>query len=251
MSRNARLAIFWVGGGCLFALLALAFLDLQPFGGSRHPYRDRAVAASVAHQTANAVSSVNFDQRAIDTLGEESILFASVIGVAALLRPARREEEDDGGHREGRGDVLASTQLASYVVLAVTLVLGLDLVAHGHVSPGGGFQGGVVLATGVHLVYVGGRYRSLRQLRPLDASEWAEAFGAAGFALLGVVGILMGASFLSDVVPAGSFGSLLSSGTVAILNGVVAVEVAGGMIVLVAKFLSQAIEVRVTGGGNG
>ena len=69
MTRRLRMVVLALGGAGLVALLVAACLDLPSFGGSWHPYGDRAVHASLARRAANTVSSVNFDQRAFDTLG--------------------------------------------------------------------------------------------------------------------------------------------------------------------------------------
>ncbi|HEX4252463.1 MAG TPA: MnhB domain-containing protein, partial [Pseudonocardia sp.] len=152
MSRRVRFVVFAVGVAGLLALLVAAAPGMPPFGGASHPYRDRAVAAALAQHTANVVSSVNFDQRGMDTLGEEVILLASVLAASVLLRPARDERV-----RAARSEpVLPTTSLLGYLLLPVTLLVGLDVVTHGAVTPGGGFQGGVVLATGLHLLYLAG-----------------------------------------------------------------------------------------------
>jgi multicomponent Na+:H+ antiporter subunit B len=241
VSRTGRMVMFALAGGAVAAMMVLGLLHLPAFGGSHHPYRDAAVKAGVAHNTANIVSSVNFDQRGLDTLGEESIFLASVIGVSLLLRIAEDEDQSEG---LAPGRVLDVTRLGGYVLLPLTIVLGFDVVAHGHLTPGGGFQGGVVLATGMHLLYVSGRYRMLERLRPVGLFEWGEALGAAAFACLGIAALLAAGAFLVNFLPTATFGDLLSSGTVPVLNGVVGIEVASGVIVLLAKFLEQAILIR-------
>ena len=238
MSRSGRFAVFLAGGAGVAALVVLAVLGMPPFGTSHHPYRGPAVAAAVAHGTSNAVSSVNFDQRAIDTLGEESILLGSVIGVFALLRPAKSERRRSP---DSTGKVLESTKLAGYGLMAVTLLLGVDVVAHGHISPGGGFQGGVVLASAAYLLYVAGRYRALDRIGPEALYEVGEALGAGAFAGLGLAGTGVAGSFLGDLLPNGSFGSLLSAGSVELLSIAVGIEVTCGTVILLNRFLLQAV----------
>ena len=251
MSRTARLLLFLAGAAGTAALLGTAIAGMPAFGGSTHPYRDLAVPAAVRHATANVVSSVNFDQRAIDTLGEETILLGSVVGAAALLRPAEREEER---RPAGGGRTLEATRLLGYLLLPVTLMVGMDLVAHGHLTPGGGFQGGVVLATGLHLLYLTGSYPALQRLRPAGAFDAGEGAGAAAFAGLGLAGTALTGFFLANVIPQGTFGRLLSAGTVPVLNAVVGLEVACGTAVLLTGFFAQEITVvrvdRPTGGGG-
>lgn len=238
MSRTVRVWLFAAGALAVGTCYVIACIGMPSFGSSFHPYRDLAIAATARHATADAVSSINFDQRALDTLGEEVILLASVIGVAALLRPTT-DERERGPSLHAR--VLEPTRLLGYVMLPVTLVIGVDVVTHGHVTPGGGFQGGVVVASGVHLLYVAGSYDALQRLRPIPLFESGEAIGAAAFACIGIAGLVSASAFFFNAMSQGSFGALFSAGTVPLLNGAVGLEVASGVIVLVAKFLDQAI----------
>ncbi|GAA3440543.1 MnhB domain-containing protein [Kutzneria kofuensis] len=240
MSRSARWIVFWLGAGGVGTLIVLAVLKL-PFGGLVHPYRELSVPAAIGRSSPNIVSSVNFDQRALDTLGEETILLGSVVGAAALLRPSKNEREQLD-RDEGR--VLEATKLLGYLLLPVTLIVGADVVTHGHLTPGGGFQGGVVLATGVHLLYVAGSYRMLRRLRPTKWYQLAEAVAAGAFVVLGLVGLLLTGAFLANVLPLGVLGDLFSSGTVFFLNVAVGAAVTSGVVVLLAGFLAQALSVR-------
>ena len=115
----------------------------------------------------------------------------------------------------------------------------LDVIAHGHVTPGGGFQGGIMLATGLHLLYVAGRYRSLEQLRPLPLFQVGEAAGTAAFAAIGLAGLAVGGSFLALLLPTGTFGQLLSAGSVPLLDVAVGVAVGSGGVVLLAQLFRQ------------
>jgi multicomponent Na+:H+ antiporter subunit B len=247
VTRRSRLALFVAGAGGVAAMFVLAALAMPAFGGHHHLYRDLAVHASVQHRTANVISSVNFDQRAIDTFGEETILIASVVAAAVLLRPAEGETE----RRIPRiGRNLPGTRLLGYVLLPVTLIIGFDVVLHGHLTPGGGFQGGVVLATGLHLLYVAGSYPALDRLRPVTAFDVADALGAATFGAVGLAGVGFAGAFAANIMPWGRFGQLFSAGTVPVLNIAVGLEVFGGVVVLLAKFLEQDITVASSGEGD-
>jgi multicomponent Na+:H+ antiporter subunit B len=244
VSRRGRLAVLGVGLAGVAVLLGVALAHLPSSGTAAHPYRDAAVAASVAHGTANVISSINFDQRALDTLGEESILFGSVLAVGALLRPG--DDERVRPPRDSRGP-LEVTRLGGYVLLPLTLVVGADVVAHGAITPGGGFQGGVVLATGLHLLYVAGQYRSMQELRPMPLVETSEAAGTAAFAALGFAGMGGTGSFLANFLPMGSFGQLLAAGAVPLFNVAVGLAVASGCVVMLAKFFEQVFLVQKAG----
>ncbi|MFB7668225.1 MnhB domain-containing protein [Kitasatospora sp. NPDC056138] len=239
MTARVRLALFALAAAVIAGFLIAACTELPPFGTDVHPYGDRAVAAALAHRTANVVSSVNFDIRAFDTLGEESILFGTVLGATLLLRTAR--DEHRGRPRPER--VLPTTRLFGATLLPVTLVVGVYIVAHGQLSPGGGFQGGVVLATALHLAYVAADYRALERVRPLTVLDVADSLAAASFTILGLAGLAAGGAFLENGLPLGTFNQITSGGLVPLLNAAVGIEVGSGLIVLLAHFLDQAVEI--------
>lgn len=241
MSGRVRWLIFGLGAAALAVLAGFALTRMPAVGGVTHVYRDAAVSAALARQTPNVVSSVNFDLRGLDTFGEEAILLASVLGAAALLRPAADERRRPP---PSTGRTLPATRLGGYVLLPVTLLVGADVVVHGHLTPGGGFQGGVVLATGLHLIYVTGSYPALRRIRPIAWYEAGEALGMGAVTALGLAGLGMGAGFLANVLPTGRFGDLLSAGTVPVFNAAIGVAVASGVVVLLAQFLEQDLATR-------
>jgi multicomponent Na+:H+ antiporter subunit B len=240
MTRPVRIALFLVAAVGVAVCYLGAVLGLPELGTPVHPYRDQAVAAAVARSTANVVSAINYDQRALDTLGEETIVLGSVVGAAALLRPTGKERK---GTVRDADETLPSVALLGYLLLPVTLLVGANLVLHGQLTPGGGFQGGVVLGTAIHLIYLTGRYQALDRVRPLAVFTAGEALGTTLFAALGLVGVATGAGFLANVLPTGVWGSLLSAGTVPLLNIAVGVEVASGVVVLLTKFLDQALRI--------
>jgi multicomponent Na+:H+ antiporter subunit B len=215
--------------------------DLPDFGGDRHPYGDRAVRESLSRHTANTVSSVNFDQRAFDTLGEMTILFAAVLGCVVLLRQTR----DEHRARPEPAEVARPVRRYALLVLPVALLTGLYVVAHGQLSPGGGFQGGVVAATSLHLLYLGADYRALERIRPVGRYEAGDALAASAYLVTGVAGLLGGTAFLANtLLPYGTFNTLSSAGTVPLLNAAIGMEVACAVVVLLARFLDQAVEIE-------
>ncbi|WP_317446727.1 MnhB domain-containing protein [Streptomyces collinus] len=241
MSRRLRLWVLAVGGAGIAALLVAACLDLPVFGGRHHPYGDRAVRASLSRHIANTIAAVNFDQRAYDTLGEISILFAAVLGCVVLLRQTRDEHRD----RPEPAEVVRPVRRYALLVLPVALVTGVYIIAHGQLSPGGGFQGGVVAATALHLLYLGADYGALERVRPLGAYTAVDALCVSGYLVTGLAGLLAGTAFLANtLLPYGTFNTLSSGGTVPVLNAAVGMEVASAVVVLLASFLDQAVEIE-------
>ncbi|MFF4212184.1 MnhB domain-containing protein [Streptomyces sp. NPDC001796] len=244
MTRRARMIVLVLGGACLAALLVAACLGLPSFGGSWHPYGDRAVHASLSRQTANTIASVNFDLRAFDTLGEMSILFASVLGTVVLLRQTRDEKRATPEPEA----VASPVRRYALIVLPVAVLTGLYVIAHGQLSPGGGFQGGVVAATGLHLLYLGADYHALERIRPIGLYEIGDALSASGYLVTGFAGVLAGTAFLANtLLPYGTFNTLSSGGTVPVLNAAIGMEVTCAIVVLLARFLDQAVEIEEEG----
>jgi multicomponent Na+:H+ antiporter subunit B len=241
VSRRTRLWLLLAGGAGLTVLLVAACLELPSFGGESHPYGDRAVRASLARHTANTISSVNFDQRAFDTLGEMTILFGAVLGCVVLLRQTR----DEHRARPEPAEVAVPVRRYALVVLPVALLGGLYIVAHGQLSPGGGFQGGVVAATALHLLYLGADYRALERVRPVGLYEVGDALAASAYLVTGLAGLIGTGAFLANtLLPYGTFNTLSSGGTVPLLNAAIGMEVACAVVVLLARFLDQAVEIE-------
>lgn len=103
--------------------------------------------------------------------------------------------EDD----DPRADNLANQvviRVIAKMLIPYIFVFGFYVVAHGEIGPGGGFQGGVILAAG-YILYalIFGRDAGLRVLPP----RWVDRAMAAGvlfYAGIGVLGFFRGAAFL-------------------------------------------------------
>jgi multicomponent Na+:H+ antiporter subunit B len=240
MTRLVRIGLFATAATGLAALLLWSIAGLPDFGHYRGPYGTilNHVAPSERHVT-NVVAAVVFDYRGFDTLGEEFILFASVMGVALLLRQVdepRRVPRD-----EVRSDAL---RLLGTGFVAALLVVGLYVVAHGYLTPGGGFQGGVVLACAFVLVYLAGDYRGYRALAPRPFVDFAEGTGAGGYAVIGIVSLLLGSAYLHNFGPLGTSGKLASGGSIPFLNVASALEVAAAFVLLFTEFVEELAAVR-------
>jgi multicomponent Na+:H+ antiporter subunit B len=225
------------------AALASALADLPAFGAFAGAYGSLLprLVPQQRHVT-ELVGAVTFDYRGLDTLGEEFILLTAVLGCTVLLRSRRAEREaGEDGQIESPVTALAARSLGA-VLVGPALILGLYVVAHGHVSPGGGFQGGVLLAGALLGVYAAGQTLRLGTVGEETALEVAEALGALGFAAIGAAGLIAGGALLENhLVGLGSPGMLLSGGTIPMGNVVVGLEVAGAVALLFSEFLDQAL----------
>lgn len=248
MSERTRTLLFAAGALGLAALLGWAIAGLPSFGDFNGAYALLIDHVAVAQRHAtDAVTAVNFDYRALDTLGEEFILFAAVTGVAVLLREQRSEHErppncaEDDHHFQGASFALRALTVG---IVAPILLLSLYLDSHGAISPGGGFQGGIVGASALLCVFLGGTYLAMRRLSPRFMVELAESSGAGGYALIGLGGMVFAGAFFENFLGLGTPGQLISAGTIPLNSLAVALEVTGAFALLWSEFLDQTMIVR-------
>jgi multicomponent Na+:H+ antiporter subunit B len=241
VTRRVRGFMALVALGVLGAVLVVAVTGLEPFGHYPGPYGD--VLAKVVpdeRHTGQLVAATVLDYRAFDTLGEEMILFAAVCGCAALLRVLRREHEE-GEETPARLVPSFAARAIGAALVGPVMVLGAYVVAHGHLTPGGGFSGGVVVAGALLLAYAGGQGLRLRRVGSITLLEGTEALGAAGFVALGLAGLIAAGTLLKNFLALGTSGMLLSAGTIPVGNVTVGLEVAGAVALVFSEFLEQAL----------
>ena len=94
------------------------------------------------------------------------------------------------------------------IVFPLAFMYGVYIFVHGHLTPGGGFQGGTIIASSIILIYLG--YGRLNI--PESLTTALESLAALCFIGLGCIGIVKGGNFLWNAVGLGEAGTLLSAG---------------------------------------
>lgn len=237
MTRPVRLAIFSPALAGFAALLYWSFVGLPSFGDYRRPYGyvlNRIVVPE--RHAANVVNATTFDVRGIDTMGEELILFAAVVGVVLLLRGQEKRESDPG-------DTVANDALRYVGALMVSggILIGLWLISFGFVTPGGGFQGGVAVAAGALVLYLAAGFRAWSAFGNEKILDPIEAVGAGGYVIVGLAALVSGLPFLTNFLGHGTTGTLLSAGSAPFANWAAGLEVAGANLVLATEFLAEYV----------
>jgi len=243
MSLRLRIALFALAQLCLLPAIWKIAQALPPFGTPSEIYgRSVDALGPPLRQISNMVSAVNFDFRGLDTLWEEFMLLCAVTGAVTLLRGLRGEDRGAKAVRlSGRPLICRaeSTIFVARVFAPLVLLFGLYMVLHATVTPGGGFQGGVVIASGLLLVYLGEGYDPWRCLAPSRVFDAMEGGGSLLFLLCGLAPMAAGGAFMENLLPLGTIKDVFSGGLMVIENAGVGIAVVGGFAMLFLEFMEE------------
>lgn len=182
----------------------------------------------------NIITAILFDYRAFDTLGEATVIFTAA-SVVALLLPRH-----EASMLKTKFTPVVQQSIA--FILPFLWIISIFLIAYGHLSPGGGFSGGVIISAMSILIIFTYGYRYMTRRFNVKKLSLIEDIGALAFLTIGLAGIIAGGTFLANsqigIYP-GTPGELLSGGLMPLSNFAVAAKVGTGLSVI---FLSLARE---------
>lgn len=221
------------------ALMAVMFYDIagnysertELTGISRHYATEGASELGAA----NLVASVVITYRGLDTLGEVTVLFISAAGASLLLRrrrdPLEKGSDESKTRQYAESSEIVRTTLS--ILFPIILLFGVYIFINGHLTPGGGFQGGAVIASALLFFILA---------RPNDSLSHAllmkvESLSGFTYVLLGLLGVFLAGGFLDNrVLPLGDFGSLFSAGLIPLINILIGLKVGSELGSLLQKF---------------
>jgi multicomponent Na+:H+ antiporter subunit B len=194
--------------------LAAAYVDLVP----------RELGAP------NVITGILLTYRAFDTLGEVAVLFMVAAGVGLLLGGDGKER---GPPAENLTRATEIVQNSAEILVPLIAIFAAYIVMHGHLGPGGGFQGGAVMASCVLLLLLAKPdYRV--KLAHLSAME---SLAGLFIVLVGIAGIIFAGGFLDNrVLPLGEFGAFFSAGGIPILSVLLGAKVGCELSVIIERF---------------
>jgi multicomponent Na+:H+ antiporter subunit B len=156
-------------------------------------------------------------------------LFISAAGVGLLLRRRERQATVESPRKPASELV----QTASRLLMPMVFLFGVYVFVNGHLTPGGGFQGGAIIASGVLLLLL-----ALPQPQVshglLAATESLSGFS---YVLVGVLGVVLAGGFLDNrILPLGDFGTLFSAGAIPIIYIFVGLKVGSELSAVLDRF---------------
>ncbi len=221
--------------------LLLSFLQLD-FGRADERMavsKDYLHESVATNKVANVITSIVVNFRGFDTLGEVTVLFLASTALASILY--RRNKP---GVKVPKERILTSAShllhIGAKVLFPISIVLGAYIFIHGHLTPGGGFQGGAVIATGVLLMILS--YRKFHVNH--NIVSWVESIAGIAFVAIGFTGLIFGTSFLENVFPVGTLNALMSGGAIPLIYIAVGFKVGAELIGLLDNILLNNKELK-------
>lgn len=163
----------------------------------------------------NTVTSVVVLYRGFDTLGEVTVLFLAALGLTLLMKGEK--------HLQAKlFDESFILKTGSYLLFPFMILFGLYIIVHGHLTPGGGFPGGVIIATGYFIIVMTSDAVKLRE----GLVSFLEGLAGLTFIGFGLVGLFKPVdSFLFNFLPKGTFNTILSAGIIPFIYAAIGIKV--------------------------
>ena len=228
----------------VFVVLAVALFAVL-FAGIAVSYTERQslppLAASYVRLVPqelgvpNIITGILLTYRGFDTLGEVAVLFMVAAGVGLLLGERGPRREDVAPVEPEATPSTEIVQNGATVLLPLIAIFAAYIIMNGHLSAGGGFQGGAIIASGVMLLLLAKpEYRVDHDF--LGATE---SLAGVFYVLAGIAGLMFAGGFLDNrVLPLGQFGAFFSAGAIPVMSVLLGVKVGCELSVIVDRFRS-------------
>ena len=217
----------------LFAAMALDVIEHYEEAAGLSPLASRYVAEGPDELgAANLVTAVVVTYRGLDTLGEVTVLFLSAAAVGLLLGTGRQTETVVTGQRE-KTPSSELVQTTMQYLIPIIILLGAYIFLNGHLTPGGGFQGGAVIASAILLLFLALPHAGLRH----TVLSLLESLSGFGYVLVGILGLVLAGGFLDNrLLPLGSYGQLLSAGAIPVIYVFIGLKVGSELSAVLEHF---------------
>jgi len=232
--RVRPLSVLTVVAACaVVAIVLLGYHANRPDEATYSTYVVRPVEETGA---VNRVASIYLNYRLFDSVLEVLVFFVAVLGVRHYLGTRERTAVPSLAESE-------VVRTSSALLFPLAVLLGVYLAALGHLSPGGGFGAGVIVASGALLVSISLGMDAIERRFSLGTIEWVEQ--GALFLLLAatLLPLAFGRAALTDVLPKGRTGQVVSGGMIPVYNALVGVKVLAGSWLILRSFVRHRGEI--------
>jgi multicomponent Na+:H+ antiporter subunit B len=228
--RQVFIALVVALFGVLFAGLAITYTErstLPPLGQSYLKLVPDELGSP------NTITGILLVLRGFDTLGEVAVLFMVAAGVGLVLRGRANSADAAAPPPEPPAPSTELVQTGAEILLPLLSIFAVYIIMNGHLSAGGGFQGGAVIASAVLLVLLA----NPRAVIALDFLSITESIAGVSFVVVGIAGLLFAGGFLDNrFLPLGQFGAFFSAGAIPVISVLLGVKVGCELCVIVDRF---------------
>jgi multicomponent Na+:H+ antiporter subunit B len=215
MIKRIIALLLLLGVGALFTSLLLAYIPDTDLNFTARYYAQHAASDIGA---ANIVTAIVVTYRGLDTLGEVTVLFLAS-GIVGLVLSFGQKRNTTQRNLVPVGELLTT---ASNYLAPIIMLLGVYVFVNGHLTPGGGFQGGAIIASSMLLLLL---TDPLKQFSHALIST-VESFSGIAYVALGLIGLLLAGGFLdSRILPNGVLGELISAGAIPLIYSLIGLKV--------------------------
>ena len=180
----------------------------------------------------NLVTGIYLDYRLLDTLFEAGILLIAVTGVSYIAQ--HENIEHNPLFMLDRFKIPELFVSFARVIYPVVLLFGIYVIFNGHLAPGGGFQGGAILATALLILY----YIDLKKKTNLEAIFTIEKFLYLSLLIIASFSYFTRGVWFTNVMPLES-GIDVKAIFLITLNLIIGAKVALGLTAIFIAFLKE------------
>ncbi|MEK9657840.1 MAG: hydrogen gas-evolving membrane-bound hydrogenase subunit E [bacterium] len=185
----------------LACLLISVAIELPRFGDPHSPANEYVASYYLENaykdgHVPNVITSVLADYRSFDTMFETCVVFIAGVGIMAILFGTSKKSKHAVQIKSLPSNNSVIIQTATRFIVPMMQLFAFYVVAHGHYSPGGGFQGGVVLAASLILLALAFQLKGGLAFMSKKAMIGYATAGVLLYAGIGVVCMLYKADFL-------------------------------------------------------
>ena len=137
-------------------------------------------------------------------------------------------------------------QKVTQIMCGIVFLYGIYIILHGHLTPGGGFAGGTIIAGSFILLVIAFGSEFLALKKEETGSSILESTAILAFLIIASVGLLIGGVgvFFVNFLPKGIIGRLISAGTIPLFNIAVGIEVAAALVTVFLALLIYREELK-------
>ena len=124
------------------------------------------------------------------------------------------------------------------LISGLVFLYGCYIVLHGHLTPGGGFAGGIIIAGSFILLIIANGIQYFRLKKEKEESSLVEGAGILLFLLLATCGLILTSHvFFKNFLTTGPPGNLVSAGVIPLYNIFIGIEVAAALLSIFLAFV--------------